>query len=365
MTKSQLIDPKNLRKKDWLEFQPIPLNQYDKSFAEERINFSDEELINIYREMQYIREFETMLQAVRTTKQYNGVPYTYTGPAHLSLGQEASAVGMAWNLDENDYIFGTHRSHGEVLAKGFTAIRKLSDEKLTGIMSAFNNGHNLETLIKQGSGGDTKSVALDFLMYGFMAELFGRTAGFTKGLGNSMHVFFTPFGIYPNNAIVGGSAAIATGAALYKRVNQKPGVIVCNSGDGSLGCGPVWEAMNFAAMDQLVMLWEEGHRGGLPVIFNFINNQYAMGGQTVGETMAFHVLARVGAGIEVDQMHAERIDGLNPLAVIDGFKRKIEILQSEPGPCFTGYADLPLRGPLHHRWFYVQNPGRDGVVEGI
>ena len=58
-----------------------------------------------------------------------------------------------------------------------------------------------------------------------------------------MHAFFTPFGIYPNNAIVGGSGSIAPGAALYKLVNKKDGIVVCNIGDGALGCGPVWEGM--------------------------------------------------------------------------------------------------------------------------
>jgi 2-oxoisovalerate dehydrogenase E1 component len=89
--------------------------------------------------------------------------------------------------------------------------------------------------------GNIRDLAADFLLYGFMAELFGRENGFARGLGNSMHVFFTPFGIYPNNAIVGGSAGISVGAALFKKINLKPGIVVCNIGDGSLGCGPVWK----------------------------------------------------------------------------------------------------------------------------
>ena len=83
--------------------------------------------------------------------------------------------------------------------------------------------------------------------------------------------FFIPFGIYPNNAIVGGSADIAMGAALYKRVNCKDGMVIANIGDASLGCGPVWEAINMAAMDQYTQLWDEAHKGGLPIIFNFFN----------------------------------------------------------------------------------------------
>ena len=84
-----------------------------------------------------------------------------------------------------------------------------------------------------------------------MAEIFARETGFNRGLGGSMHTFFTPFGIYPNNAIVGGSGTIAMGAALYKRVNRKKGIVVANIGDGSLGRGPVLEALNMAGMGQL------------------------------------------------------------------------------------------------------------------
>lgn len=332
MPKSQLVDPFESRKPDVLKFKDIPLNAYNKSFEEERENYSDSDLIGIFRDMQYIREFETMLYSLRTTKKYNGVEYVYTGPAHLYTGQEAAAVGMAYSLTMDDCIFGSHRSHGEVLAKGFSSIKQLSEDELYGIMKEFSGGQILSAVETKNHSGNTKDLALDFLLYGFMAELFGRENGFTKGLGNSMHVFFTPFGIYPNNAIVGGSAGIAVGAALYKRINCKPGMIVCNIGDGSLGCGPVWEALNFAAQDQFTKLWDEEHRGGLPIIMNFLNNHYGMGGQTRGETMAFDILARVGAGISPTQLHAERIDGYNPLAVIDAFRRKREIIENREGP---------------------------------
>ncbi len=332
MPKSQFVDPAKMRQPGVLSFQDIPLNAYSKTFEQERENYSDSDLIGIFSDMQYIREFETMLFSVRTTKQYNGVEYVYTGPAHLYTGQEAGAVGMAYSLTMDDYIFGSHRSHGEVLAKGFAAIKHLSDDRLYEIMKNFADGAILSVAEANNTSGNVKDLAVDFLLYGFMAELFGRKNGFTKGLGNSMHVFFTPFGIYPNNAIVGGSAGVSVGAGLYKRVNDKPGIVVCNIGDGSLGCGPVWEALNFAAQDQFTKLWDEAHRGGLPIIFNFFNNHYGMGGQTSGETMAYDILARVGAGISPTQLHAERIDGYNPLAVIDAFRRKRAVIENREGP---------------------------------
>ena len=91
--------------------------------------------------------------------------------------------------------------------------------------------------------------------------------------------------------LVGGSAPIATGAALFKRVNRKPGIVIANIGDASMGCGPVWEAMIFAAMDQYRTLWDEDLGGNPPILFNFMNNFYGMGGQPKGETMGFDVLA--------------------------------------------------------------------------
>ncbi|MGL4943869.1 MAG: alpha-ketoacid dehydrogenase subunit alpha/beta [Thermoguttaceae bacterium] len=332
MPKNQFVDPKEVRKAGELTFGKIPLNQYNKTLKQERSVYSDADLVGIYSDMQYIREFETMLYSVRTTKSYNGVDYLYTGPAHLYVGQEAAAVGMAYSLTMDDYIFGSHRSHGEVLAKGFAAIKQLDDASLQKIMEDFFGGALLRVVEKHSEAKNVKDLAVDFLLYGFMAELFGRENGFTQGFGNSMHVFFTPFGIYPNNAIVGGSAGITVGAALYKKINCQPGLIVCNVGDGSLGCGPVWEAMSFASQDQFTTLWDKEHRGGLPLIFNFFNNHYGMGGQTAGETMAYGILARVGAGINADMLHSERVDGYNPLAVIDAFKRKRKIIEEKRGP---------------------------------
>ena len=136
----------------------------------------------------------------------------------------------------------------------------------------------------------------------------------------------------PNNAIVGGSAPIATGAALYKRINRKPGIVVANVGDAALGCGPVWEAIQLASMDQYRTLWREEDGGNPPIMYNFFNNFYGMGGQTSGETMGYDVLARVGAGVNPEAMHAERVDGINPLAVADAVTRKKKILEEGRGP---------------------------------
>lgn len=84
-----------------------------------------------------------------------------------------------------------------------------------------------------------KDQARFFFIYGLEAEIFVKETGLNKGMAGSMHLFFTPFGIYPNNAVVGASGTLALGAALYKLENQKPGISISNVGDGGVATGPV------------------------------------------------------------------------------------------------------------------------------
>ena len=324
MPKSIYVDPNEMRQPGYIKFTDIPVNQYNKTIEEEKSKYSKEDFLRIYEDMFSIRTFELMLNDIKTKSEYEGIPCSYKGPAHLSTGQEAVAVGEAYHLTIDDFTFGSHRSHNEIIAKGFSAIHKLSDEELVKIMENFLGGHIYQFVKEHIEYTDIKDLARKFFLYSAMAEIFAREAGFLRGLGGSMHAFFQPFGIYPNNAIVGGSACVAAGAALYKKVNKKPGVAIANLGDGSLGCGPVWEGINFAAMDQYKYLWEEGYnKGGLPIIFNFATNHYGMGGQTRGETMAYDMIARFAAGVSPTQLHVERVDGFNVLAVIDAYERKI------------------------------------------
>ncbi|MBR1452868.1 MAG: hypothetical protein IJ592_05160, partial [Candidatus Methanomethylophilaceae archaeon] len=144
MPKSLYIDPeKTLRPEDHkIVFPEIPVMAYNKTVKDElkEGNFTKEDLLRIYRDMFTIREFETMLNLVKTTGGYNGVEYNNPGPAHLSAGQEAAAVGMAYNLDTDDFIFGSHRSHGEILAKGLRSIEILPEDELMKIMEEFWDG---------------------------------------------------------------------------------------------------------------------------------------------------------------------------------------------------------------------------------
>ena len=347
MPKSQFVDPGKVFVPGYAEFESIPLCRYNKTLAEEKKIYSKDDFMRIYHDMRTIREFETMLNEIKVKSEYNGVKYNNPGPAHLSIGQEASAVGQAYCLDINDYTFGSHRSHGEILAKGLSSINKLDEKELYEIMKEFLGGATLAVVEKNNHTGNIKDLAKDFLLYGALAEIFARTTGFNKGLGGSMHAFFIPFGILPNNAIVGGAAPIALGAALYKRSNHKKGIVVANSGDGALGRGPVLESLNFASMDQITKLW--GMDGkysneGMPILFNVFNNFYGMGGQTMGETMGFTFPARLAAGFNLDQMHSEKVNGYDPLAVIDATTRKKELLLSGKGPAFLEVATYRISG---------------------
>ncbi|MBI1882260.1 MAG: thiamine pyrophosphate-dependent dehydrogenase E1 component subunit alpha, partial [Chloroflexi bacterium] len=331
MTKLITIDPTEARQRTVIKSQEIPINAYEPNSQAEAKKYGSENLVRMYRDMVYIREFETMLDRIKKEGVYEGIEYNHKGPAHLSIGQESAAVGQAYHLSPDDFIFGSHRSHGEILAKSFSPIEKLSEAELTTIMESYMDGATLR-VAESFSRSDVKSLAINYTLYGTLAEIFGRATGFNKGMGGSMHAFFPPFGVMPNNAIVGGSADIAVGAALFKRVNRKPGMVIANIGDASLGCGPVWEAMMFAAMDQYRMLWPAEAGGSPPVLFNFMNNFYGMGGQPKGETMGFDILARVGVGVNPEAMHAERVDGYNPLAVADAVERKRKILEAGRGP---------------------------------
>ena len=343
MPKSIIIEPEKVFASETLRFSDIPVNAYRRTITEELATYSPQDFLHIWQDMCAIREFETILNEIKTKGAYRGVTYNHAGPAHLSIGQEAAAVGMAFSLGPEDHIFGSHRSHGEILAKGFSAIRQLSDDQLLSIMRTYREGALLAP-VEKGYCGDVKGLALRFFVYGAYSEIFARETGFNRGLGGSMHAFFVPFGIYPNNAIVGGSGSIAPGAALFKRVNRKPGIVVANIGDASFGCGPVWEGITFSAMDQYRALWDEALGGGLPIVFNCMNNFYGMGGQPCGETMGVQFIARVGAGVNPDQMHAERVNGYDPLPVIDAFRRKKQLLREGRGPVLLDTITYRISG---------------------
>lgn len=331
MTKSLIIDPSQVRAAGHIQFPDIPVNQYKFDLDTELGRYGKDGMVNMLHDMIVVRTFESMLDSIKKTGEWQGIAYNHRGPAHLGIGQESAYVGQASVLTPDDQVFGSHRSHGEILAKCYSAMRQIENGELENIMKTFLDGETL-SFAEKIDYKDTKDLTENFILFGALAEIFARKSGFNRGLGGSMHTFFLPFGSYPNNAIVGGSAPVANGAALFKRINRKPGIVVSNVGDAALACGPVWEAMNFASMDQFRTLWREEDGGNPPILFNFFNNFYGMGGQTFGETMGYDILARVGAALNPEAMHAERVDGINPLAVADAVSRKKKILEEGRGP---------------------------------
>lgn len=111
MPKSQPVMPEQAFKPEYIRFTDIPVCQYSKTLEEEKQLYTKDDFMRIYHDMRTIREFEHMLNEVKTKSAYNGIEYNNPGPAHLSIGQEASAVGQAYSLDINDFSFGSHRSH--------------------------------------------------------------------------------------------------------------------------------------------------------------------------------------------------------------------------------------------------------------
>src|ERR1017187_8021353 len=148
MPKSIIIEPETVFARSTIQFADIPVNAYQQDLSV----FAASELLNIWEDMCAIREFETVLNEIKLKGTYRGIAYNHAGPAHLSIGQEAAAVGMAFALTPDDHIFGSHRSHGEILAKAFSAIRQLTDARLLEIMRGYREGAILTPVEARHSG---------------------------------------------------------------------------------------------------------------------------------------------------------------------------------------------------------------------
>ena len=118
MVKQLVISPDEVRRKETIDLGTIPVNAYAKTLADELAAgaLTKGDAVRIYRDMVLIRGFETMLDEIKRSGKYGDIAYVHQGPAHLSIGQEAAAVGEAFLLTVDDHISGSHRSHGEILA---------------------------------------------------------------------------------------------------------------------------------------------------------------------------------------------------------------------------------------------------------
>ena len=163
MAKQLNIDPEKTLSGDKLRPSEILIHGYNKQFKDERKYWGDSKLIELLRHMLIVREFETMLHSFKSTGSYRGIDYLYKGPAHLSVGQEAVVVGSAAALAPEDKIFGSHRSHGEIIAKGLSAISNLDKKKLHEIMVGHKGGKLLSLVqdhLKPESSDDAEMFLL-------------------------------------------------------------------------------------------------------------------------------------------------------------------------------------------------------------
>ena len=223
--------------------------------------------LRLLEEMWKIRVFEEHVNELYRAAKMPGL-------AHLYIGEEAVAVGVCQALRQDDYITSTHRGHGHCLAKG------------AGVDRMF-------------------------------AELLGKEEGYCRGKGGSMHIADHENGNLGANAIVGGSAGIATGAAFSARSRGTDQVAVCFFGEGALGQGLLYEVMNLAALMTL------------PVIYACENNFYNEYTH-YAETTAGEITARAAAfGIPT-----EDVDGQDVRAVHAAATRAVERARGGGGPSF-------------------------------
>lgn len=205
------------------------------------------------------------------------------GPLHLSIGQEAVAVGACWGLRETDAVLSTHRGHHHCLAKGARPDR-------------------------------------------LMAELLGRTTGYSHGRGGSMHVAIPEIGFLGTNGIVGGGIPIATGAAYGMQAQGRDDVTICFFGEGAVATGLFGEALNLAA------LWS------LPLLFVCENNQYV---ELTPQSL--HVAGDIWRRGDSYGIPGQKVDGNDVNAVADAVGDAVARARGGGGPT--------LIEALTYRWF--------------
>ena len=280
------------------------------------------EALELLEDMLAIREVEEMIVRLRSGG-YEPLPgYDYRGPTHVSIGQEASPVGACSMLRVDDHITSSHRGHGDAIAKGFAAIRRMSAEELRARVPGTTTA-TPETLLE---------AALEEHVYKVIAELFGKEEGYCRGRGGGMHIGDFSTGHLGANAIVGGSVPIATGAAMALRYERADRLVCCMAGDGAYANGVVLESLNWAAQAQWTNHLAGDRPFGLPVIYFIQNNHYGMTHRTDDEVMGIAHLARRAAGFAADNMSAEAVNGMDVLAVRDAVRRAAATCRAGRGP---------------------------------
>lgn len=290
-------------KKDSIKFKSIPICSYQKTIDEEieAGGLKRNQALDLLEVMYMIRALEDMLAQIKAGLYKPLEGFDYTGPTHLSIGQEAVAAGSISAIGTGDYITSSHRGHGDAMAKGFYMIKLMDDQSLVkllesrkGYLSAI--GEDLST---NGPREHLEEKALKVHTYRMIAELFGRSHGYCRGVGGGMHIADFELGHLGANAIVGGHVPIAAGAAISVRYQEQDALVLCLAGDGAYSNGVVLESLNISSMAQFRNGLMEV-RKGVPIILGIVNNQYAMSGQEAGEITGVDYLARRAAGFDTD-----------------------------------------------------------------
>jgi pyruvate dehydrogenase E1 component alpha subunit len=239
---------------------------------------NSKELVDLLRRMWLIRAFEEKVSALYAERQIVGL-------LHLSIGQEAVAVGALSELRNEDYVYGGHRSHGHAIAKGADINR-------------------------------------------LMAEIAGRATGYCSGKGGSMHIVAKECGFITASGVVGGTIPLALGAAFASKERRKGQVAVVLFGDGAGQAGPFHESLNIAS------LWQ------LPAIFICENNGYAeftpLSAHTKVERLASHA--------ETYGIPASTVDGNDLFAVRDAMTKAVQKCRAGNGPVFIECLTQRMRG---------------------
>ena len=318
-----------------VRFREIPVCAYRLTISEEKRIYTTRDFLRIYRDMVIIREFETMLLSLKARGSYRGISYALPKSVALDIGREAVSVGEAYCADSSDDMFSSDKNIGDLIAKGLSAIEKLTDDELAQIMRGYHEGAVLSPLAEvTDKRANVKEVALDFLLYGLLSEIFNKITGFCYGSCKSRNVYFTPFGFYPCNMTESDSAGLALGAALYHKNRGADGYVIANMNADAVYDGQVWEALCFAGSGA----FRTQKNAGLPALF--VLNRERDADET--ESSVRRCAARVCAGIGTDMLYAETVNGSDPLAVIDAVSRKKEILKRGEGPALleTVFDDL-------------------------
>ncbi|MGD9980598.1 MAG: pyruvate dehydrogenase (acetyl-transferring) E1 component subunit alpha [Hyphomonadaceae bacterium] len=237
-----------------------------------------DELLQYYRDMLLIRRFE------ERAGQLYGMGLI-GGFCHLYIGQEAVVVGMQAALKDGDQVITAYRDHGHMLAAGMTA-------------------------------------------NGVMAELTGRSGGYSKGKGGSMHMFSIEKAFYGGHGIVGAQVSLGTGLAFANKYRKDGKVCLTYFGDGAANQGQVYESFNMAS------LWK------LPVVYIIENNQYAMG-TSVQRSSAETKLHKRGMAFAIP---GEEVDGMDVVAVREAGLRAVEHARSGKGPFLLEMKTYRYRG---------------------